>query len=172
MAKALATVPALTAHREDNYFRIGGCRCGPSKVGRRVRIRLPPAASLQTLGPSPQQGAGPRLADELEALGSRLRAHRGAGIHDACIPRDWRYAAMPSAGRPRARGRVGSICAVTALSAPMDRADRRSSCPQRGVSSLFCTPGDISILRRHSKVPEGQLWKNPAVAGGRSPARR
>jgi len=103
MAKALATVPALTAHREDNYFRIGGCRCGPSKVGRRVRIRLPPAASLQTLGPSPQQGAGPRLADELEALGSRLRAHRGAGIHDACIPRDWRYAERwpPPGSRPR-----------------------------------------------------------------------
>jgi hypothetical protein len=31
------------------------------------------------------------------------------------------------------------------------------------VSSLLCTPGDISILRRHVEVAERVLWEMPAV---------
>ena len=82
-----------------------------------VRIHFPPAAShVRTCL------VAISFADELEALGRAFERTEAPGY---TMPISRATGAMPSAGRPRARGGVGSICAVTALSAPMDRAGRR-----------------------------------------------
>ncbi len=73
--------------------------------------------------------SGPRLADELEALGRAFERTEAPGC---TMPISRATGAMPSAGRPRARGRVGSICAVTGLCGDIVRT--AGDAPRKGAS--------------------------------------
>ena len=103
------------------------------------------------------------FADELEALGRAFERTEAQGY---TMPISRATGAMPSAGRPRARGGVGSICAVTALSAPMDRAGRRVATVMIRAGTAHPRAGlmlGFSGFPRQSIVPSAARLATPVA---------